>query len=924
LGVVIGWRIMSRRNFSIDARDAALLVWTDLERDRVSSALDRARGGRPTVLIIEASAGLGKTALLSELIAQARDFRVLHADGLENDRTPFAALGQWGADPARPTDGGEPSTAVAAQALRDRLDSLAIAGPLLLVLDDLHWADSESVAAILWLLRRTDGDRLLLAVGTRPLPPELHSEWQRWIAGRDIVVRVELTGLTSDQVLQVARRSWPELSEDLGRRLHEHTGGNPLYLSTLLAENDVSELSTTGMLPAPAVFARSIATRTAALPASSLSLLRGICVLGSGWSPLVLAGVTADVENATMPAQDLAESGLIDVRRADGPVHVRPSHALIRASVYQQTSLPQLRILHRQAAGIVATRASALQHLMAAAEQYDDALATEMETYAEELYAQRSFRQAARYVRWASGLTPDPSIREHRWLESVFDLVLTHDVAAVERELQDVRAADDSSGRAAVLGLHAIWGRRYREGIEQLEPVASAPITAGDARTRYRIEVLLAWARLCLGQPTDLIESGLARAATVRTEDAGVSGLELVAGSQLSIRRHRVGPVLAQLSALPEASAVPLAATGALAFRGSVRATLGLTRQASDDLTEATRRIVDGVSDLGAGSFHAQLGFVQWLTGDWDRSRLSLHQALDMSGRAVHQMTAALVPLVDIGLGRFPEADAAIGRARELLTDSPWFEACQMLLSTLLVRAHAGGSTAEQAATLADLRGTPFEVPDITRASPTLLLNYVPALIWAKRLDEADAAANRLAPIEPAALWAPAAADWLRGLVLQARGDEPGALVRLTSALAAGLELPLYQAHLLADHARVAHQLGRPEAQDSARRAEAIYERLGATPYLGRLRQSRSLPAAAPMILSGGVALTEREQDVLTLLVSGLSYAQISRELFITQSTVGYHLSNIYGKAGVASRHQLTELAHRNPRAFGLSIHPDQ
>ena len=58
-------------------------------------------------------------------------------------------------------------------------------------------------------------------------------------------------------------------------------------------------------------------------------------------------------------------------------------------------------------------------------------------------------------------------------------------------------------------------------------------------------------------------------------------------------------------------------------------------------------------------------------------------------------------------------------------------------------------------------------------------------------------------------------------------------------------------------------------------------------------------------------ALTDRERDVLTLVTSGMSYAQISRDLFITRSTVGFHLSNIYAKTGVSSRHELSELVRR-------------
>lgn len=909
------------------SRGRSVLEWNGVEPDRIMSALGRARVGDPTVLIVEGDAGLGKTALLAELVSQASDFQVLRADGLENDRTPFALLAQWGIDPPRPSDGGESSARVAAQALGDRLDSVANAGPVLLLADDLHWADAESVEALLWLLRRTSGHRLLVAVGTRPLPPEVHPGWQRWIAGRASVVWFMLAELTPGQVAALARRRWPALSEDLARRLHEHTGGNPLYLTTVLAENDEAELSTAGVLPAPAAFARSIAIRMARLSVGAQRFLRALCVLGSGWTPLALVGSVADMGESAVLAQQLAESGLVEFRRVAGPVQLRPSHALVRASVYQQTPLPDVRTLHARASTLVASRSVALQHRMAAAEQYDNELADEIEAYAGELYGQRSFRQAAQYLRSASGLTSGPAVRERRWLESVFNLVLSRDYAAVDAELADVGAADNAIGRALVLGAYAVWTRRYRDGVEQLEPLTSTPISTTDTGARYRAEVLLSWARLCLGQPTGVIADGLARAESVRTVDAGLSGLELVASSQVLIRQHGIGPVLGQLSALPVASAVPLAATGALAFRGTLRATMGLTGEAAEDLTEATRRIVDGVTDLGAGSFHAQLGFVQWLVGDWGRSRVSFRQAFDISAPAVHQMTAALAPLVDIGLGRFDDADAMIRSARELLLESPMQEACRTFLGTLLARVHAGGSADDQASALTALRGTPFEVADATSLSPTVLLNYAPALIWAKRLDEAEAAATRLAAMEPTAAWAAAVASWFRGLVAEARGDGPGALSRLKTALAGDLELPLYRAHLLADHARLARLLGRAEADRSLAQAEAIYSQLGAVPYLSRVQAIRSTPtgpmrpaATTAGSLPGGVTLTEREQDVLTLLVNGMSYAQISRELFITQSTVGYHLGNIYGKAGVSSRHALSDLARYNPRLFGISV----
>ncbi|MGX7695830.1 ATP-binding protein [Gordonia polyisoprenivorans] len=158
---------------------------------------------------------------MADLIAQARDFRVLTADGVQNDRAPYALLTQWGVEPGRMFDGGQSTPRVAAQGLRDRLDALAAAGPVLLVADDLQWADPESVDALLWLLRRTAGDRLLVAVGTRPPAPGQHPDWKRWIEGPGAAVTITLTGLTRGQVAEMARRRWPSISDELVGRLHE-------------------------------------------------------------------------------------------------------------------------------------------------------------------------------------------------------------------------------------------------------------------------------------------------------------------------------------------------------------------------------------------------------------------------------------------------------------------------------------------------------------------------------------------------------------------------------------------------------------------------------------------------------------------------------------------------------------------------------
>ena len=90
-----------------------------------------------------------------------------------------------------------------------------------------------------------------------------------------------------------------------------------------------------------------------------------------------------------------------------------------------------------------------------------------------------------------------------------------------------------------------------------------------------------------------------------------------------------------------------------------------------------------------------------------------------------------------------------------------------------------------------------------------------------------------------------------------------------------------------------------------------LYRRLGAEPYVSRLEAVRDgnqgsdgkggIVADAAPATGFRPDLTPREQDVLALVVTGLSYAQIARSLFVTQSTVGFHLSKLYAKFAVAT-----------------------
>jgi DNA-binding CsgD family transcriptional regulator len=891
--------------------------------DSLDAALADARDGRPRLLVVDGEPGMGKTALLDELITRAADFRALRAEGSEEGPPPYGLLQQWGIELPRAADSGEPTIAAVTQALREQASIRADGHPLLLAVDDLHWADPESQRAVAGLLRRAAGDRLLVAVTTRP---QEHPAWPQWTTTPRQLVQVSLTGLSLEHAATLVRHRWPSVAPGTARALWQHTGGNPLYLLALLGEAEPEEIRRAQVLPTPAGFARAIAARTASLDAAALTLLRAIAVLDSTWVSLPQAASVAGIQSAAGAAQRLADRELIRLHAGDGPVSVRTSHSLLRSAVYQQTPLPVRRALHGRAAQVVTGGRTALLHRVAAAEQYDEPLATALEFAADEAYERRSFRQSAEYLRWASTLTAEPRARERRGLDSVFSCVMAYDLEDVHRASRELARAEDTTRRDLVLGALALWELRRRDSIGLLEAAmarlpgltvdATAKATGdgdgdGDGRIRYRLNVLLAFAELMCGHSTEKITGHVRRAEATGQSDAGLAGLHLLIAGQMTVRRRGPEAALSDLGSLPvRAAMAPMPASGMLAWRGSLRARLGLTAEAAADLTEATRRVQSGESTFGMGGFHALLGFTHWLRGEWVLARIEFRLAQDLGGPTPQALVAAAVPLADIGAGRLADADAAIGRACAQLADAPWAEGLDLLLMTQIVRAHAG--SAEDRQQLRPLRGpAPLEVAGRPGYSTVTLMHVVQAQVWAGNLDQAEDSVARLASAPLPAAWVPAAVHWLWGLIHEAYGDDDEALAELYAADRSAVgEMPFYQAHMLTDLSRVADRLGHPGAGPAMDHARQIYQRLGAVSYLGRL-------AAVPPPRTAPV--TDRERDVLTLLLKGLSYAQISRELYITRSTVGYHLGNLYAKTGVTSRHQLTELARTHPGTFTVT-----
>jgi DNA-binding CsgD family transcriptional regulator len=899
-----------------------MLHWQQEQLREMDAAVREAAGGSPTVLLVEGDAGTGKTSVLDALVARAEGFTVLEAGAFESAVDyPFGVLEQWG---VRHEPGGPTAPYVGAQQINEVLDQHSDA-PVLLRLDDLQWADPESVEALVWMLQRASGDRILVGVSSRPLPSDAHPGWQRWAAVHGHVVPMSLRGLTLEQASALVHELQPQLGETTIRDLWQHTAGNPSFLSAMLEEFDAAELLRLRNLPAPRAFRERVRSRVSGLPEEAVRLLWALTVLGTDWQALIDVGTLAGSDHPRDVAQVLVDHGLMRERELDSGTAVKISQPVLRAAVYDLVPLAARRDLHIRAASMVTTRDEVLSHQIAAVEQHDDELAAEVEEWSGELHEFRMHRSAARYQRSAAWLSSDPRDRERRWLESVYESVLAQDTPMVRASYSLIEESVDQQRRDLVLGALETFEDENHEAIYWFTKQLSADETEGLAEPliQYRIEILLAWARLQAGQPTELIARGLARAAEIGVVDNALQGWRGHLTSTVRMRTRPVPELFEALADLPENPvSVPWPQRFRLAFRGDVRAAFGWARGAIGDLDHVLTLVEDGGLEAAAPHHQAMLAYAYWLNGDWGRAGVHVHLSLDL-GPTVSPVGLAVAPLIDIGSGALAAADERLGRAEEALARDPWLETVELLQVAQVARRHADPSSAARETAYDGLRA---RVGSLVRGgefvSPVWLAHAALAACWAEAPEDAESCVLLMSTTcSSGAPWIPAFSHWIRGLVHEQAGHEQLALGHLASATGDGAnDLPFYRAHMLTDHARVATSAGE-EATAERCRAQAldVYTRLGAHGYADRVGTAHRATKPEPSGVLQQFGLTDREQDVMTLLASGLSYAQIARDLFVSQSTVSYHLSNIYRKAQVSSRHELTELVRRQSPGIGLN-----
>ncbi|MDX3228321.1 helix-turn-helix transcriptional regulator [Streptomyces sp. ME19-01-6] len=912
----------------------------------LTRAIDAARAGRPSMLLVEGPAGIGKTALVEHVLRT-------HPAGAgpAAPRVQRVAGVSWESDlplgiakqllPAPDTGPDAPRAVLdTARLLHRQWVARQEREPVVVMVDDAHWADVESLRAIRSALRRMSHERVLVLLIARDEPNELY---EMRSAHDELPLPVLRTLEFLDGCRDDAVRPAPLAPEDArtlsrevcgltldlptARHLCRHTLGNPRYLTQLLRELPRETWQDwRPELSAPARYAAAVRHRLAQCGAAARQVVEACSVLGDDTS-LSEAAALAAVDDPLPAVDEARAAGLLTATIDPGHMLLSFPHPLVRAAVLTAIELTHRAELHRRAVAITDDQGRRLAHRVAATSKADAALAEELDRYAAGRAAAGEWATVADTLVRASRLSPGRTAREDRLLRAVDAMVGAGDVPQAAVFAAELESFPAGTLRDVVLGYLAILRGRPSEAEtfltragERCDPEAQPDLMAKicqrrvlHALGRWDARDVVAWARRAieLADPGDpsAIESeavlGLGLAAMGRPEDAftayEAAAVKLPGGAQS--QRFQLGRGWVDLALdAPEAARRRLEAAVPTSYRmGSTRISLwaqgwlartqfalGAWPEAVETVQRAAARIAECRIELARPLVHWTGAQIHALRGDWDTAEHHLREgAADL-----HHYEVMLVPSC-LARAQVAEARGDYGRVIEALSPVVQLPAREFF--------HEPGF---------------WPWPDV----------YANALVMSGRLDEADAF---LTPYEELAARrrhrsAMACLGLARGRLTVARGGDIDTARKGFEQSLAHLEhlpLPYDRARVNFAYGQTLRRAGkRREADAVLHNARDVYLALGAHTYVERCdRELKAGGLHTSRVAPGLSDLTPQEQAVARLVAAGATNKQTALELYISVKTVQYHLTHIYSKLGIRSRSELAarfrEASARDDRA---------
>lgn len=901
---------------------AVQLLGRQREREVLARALEGARDGHGGVLALYGDPGVGKTALLDYAAQAGADFTVVRAVGVEGEmELAFAAIQQLCSpslhlmerlpEPQRValevalglSMGRPPNTFLVGLAVLNLFSEAADESPLLCLVDDAQWLDRASARVLAFVARRLLAERVAMVFASREAIDTLRGVGELRI---EPLSRRDARALL-DSVLPA------RLDERVLERIVAETRGNPLALLELPRGLTPAQLAggfgLPGALSLSARIEESFTRRLAQLPHEARQLLLVASADATGDAALLWRAA----RRLGIPETSAAavESGGLLV--LDGSVVFR--HPLVRSAVYGAAEPAERRAVHRALAEETDPEVDPDRrawHLAQSASAPDEAVAAELERSAERAQARGGFAAAAAFLERAAVLTPDPVRRGRRALvaaqtkfsagalDDALSLLASTEIAALD-ELGQARAellsaqiaseqwrADDA-GRLFMCSASRLESldpelarETYLEALagamaNDIDVAGGAPAVATAARAAppgtvppSMVDVLLDAFAIRLTEGYAAAAPSFARAL----EHLLALDLASEEGRRwLSLSGARNDHIVAlelwddEAITLLEARQLQVARdTGAF---GHLQFALGFVARnqiLAGELTEAARLIDEAAviaEATGNGPFvNAPMVLAAWRGDEADASGLIEATSEESARRRWSSNNYAQAVLYN-GLGRH---DAALEAAWEAMQPDPIGYGTQLVPELAEAAARTGDRT---------------------------------------RLEFArDWLSERAAVVS---------SGWLHGIEARVRAllseDEAAdALYRDSIAHLSGtrMRIELARTHLLYGE-WLRRERRRVDAREHLRTALEAFSGMGVDAFARRAERELLATGerARKRTAETRDQLTPQETQIARLATQGDTNREIAAQLFISPSTVEYHLRKVFRKLGVKSRTQL-------------------
>jgi DNA-binding CsgD family transcriptional regulator len=896
------------------------------EREALDGLLEAVRGGQSRVVVVSGEPGVGKTALVESAIGSASGFRVARAVGVESEmELAFAALQQLCAPmldrldqlPGPQQDalgvafglraGDAPDRFLVGLAVLSLLAEVAQEQPLLCFVDDAHWLDRASEQALVFVARRLLAESVVLVLATREPNEQL-----RGLPG------LEIEGLrTGDARALLGSVLSAPLDERVRDRLVAETRGNPLALLELPRASTLAELAGGFGLPdAQGLSGRiesSFQTRFARLPVETRRLLLVAAAEPVG-DPVLLWRAAGRLGIGVVAAADT--DGLLTIG-----ARVAFRHPLVRSSVYGNASPRERQAVHRALADATDPEVDPDRrawHLAQATSGVDEDVAAELECSSDRALARGGLAAAAAFLERAAALTPEPTHRSRRALAAAqatfqsgaFDAALGLVAIAESGPLTELQHAHIDLLRGQIA--FALSGGSDAPPLLLSAAKRFEPLDQRLARETYLEALTAAWFPGLLASEESVLQTArAARAAPASPQPPRASDLLLDGLALLLTEGYAAG--------------TPTLRRAVNAFRredvleGNGRRWLLLAARLAaflwdDEAWDAlSARFVQLARDAGALSelpvALATHSAARLFAGESAVASSLLDEAVAIN-EATGARLASYVGLAHVTLrGREAEAVPRIKAAtREL--EQRGDEQGLRFIHWVTAVLYNGLGRYEEALTAAQQAG---ENADVSWWRDWGLVELIEA---GARSGKPGLAADALARLSEST--AASGTHWALGVEARSRallteGEAAEGLYReaVEALERTRVRVELARAHLVYGE-WLRRERRRRDAREQLRTAHELFTQFGMEAFAERARVE--LEATGEHLRQRTVEtrddLTPQEAQVSRLAADGATNQQIAAQLFISPSTVDYHLRKVFRKLGVESRRQLKQHLH--------------